>query len=223
MLLHDYGWRWRGRCLRSSKDCGDDTVCSVTHTTDGHGECIAKGEDIDGDGLLNETDFCNSGEGGKYDEDRDLIGDDCDKCPIASPPAMPDPDGDEVDSPCDPDPREPGDQIVVFEGFRDGIPTTWTKVGTWEHSGGEVIATTTGSVTASLTVALPLTTTKMAVLIQYGADAVDATAARTYMGLAARDLRPASNARRGSVASAPRPAAIRCRSNRTEARCPRRW
>src|SRR5262249_51042497 len=104
--------------------CDSNSTCSITHTDDGSGECLAKGEDIDNDGLPNEMDFCNAGQGGKYDEDRDLIGDDCDKCPIASPPANPDTDGDDVDAPCDPDSHEPGDQIVLFQGFRDGIPAT---------------------------------------------------------------------------------------------------
>ena len=183
--------------------CGSDSVCSVTHTSDGSGECIARGEDIDGDGLLNENDFCNAGPGGAYDEDRDLIGDDCDKCPIAKPPATPDPDGDEVDAPCDPDSREPGDRIVVFEGFRDGIPATWTKTGSWEQRGGDAVVTSTTEV--SLTTALPLTTSKMAVLIQYRVDAVDAGANSPYIGLVARDQRPASNA------------IVRCGSQRTTA------
>jgi hypothetical protein len=172
--------------------CGDDSVCSVTHTSDGGGECIAKGEDLDGDGLVNEMDFCNAGAGGQYDEDRDLIGDECDKCPIASPLANPDPDGDEVESPCDPDPREPGDRIVVFEGFRNGIPSTWAKTGTWEQRGGDAVATSTTEVT--LTTALPLTTTKMALLVQYRVDSLDAGQPTPFIGLVARDQRPASNA-----------------------------
>jgi hypothetical protein len=194
-----------GACTSGTKDgggegdtcdlstaCGDDSVCSVTHTSDGSGECIAKGEDLDGDGLLNEADYCNAGMGGAFDEDRDLIGDDCDKCPIAQPPTTPDPDGDDVDAPCDPDSREPGDRIVVFEGFRNGIPATWAKTGTWEQRGGDAVVTSTTEV--SLTTALPLTTSKMAVLIQYRVDAVDANATTPYVGLVARDQRPASNA-----------------------------
>ncbi|MFN0251600.1 MAG: hypothetical protein ACKV2T_32290 [Kofleriaceae bacterium] len=182
--------------------CGDTAVCSVTHTTDGSGECIAKGEDLDSDGLANEMDYCNASAGGQYDEDRDLIGDECDKCPIASPLANPDPDGDEVESPCDPDPREPGDRIVAFEGFRNGIPSTWAKTGTWEQRGGDAVATSTTEIT--LTTALPLTTTKMALLVQYRVDAVDAGQPTPYIGLVARDQRPASNAvvRCGSQRSA---------------------
>jgi hypothetical protein len=175
--------------------CDVNHACSITHTTDGSGECLAKGEDIDGDGLPNEMDFCNSSEGGQYDEDRDLIGDDCDKCPIASPRATPDPDGDDVESPCDPDPSEPGDRIVAFEGFRDVIPTSWTKTGTWEQLGGDAVATTTTTEVA-LTTVLPLSTSKMALLVQYRVDAVDLASVTPtpYIGLIARDLRPASNA-----------------------------
>lgn len=173
--------------------CNEESVCSVTHTSDGSGECVAKSGDLDGDGLPNETDYCNAGAGGEFDEDRDLIGDDCDKCPIAPPPSTPDPDGDDVDSPCDPDNREPGDQIVVFEGFRNGVPATWAKTGTWEQRGGDAVATG-GSTEVSLTTVLPLQTTKMALLIQYRVDAVDAAAGGSYIGLVARDQRPASNA-----------------------------
>lgn len=173
--------------------CGDSAVCSVTHTGDGSGECIAKGEDLDGDGLPNEMDFCNAGAGGAYDEDRDLIGDDCDRCPIAAPPSSPDPDGDDVDSPCDPDRSEPGDKIVVFEGFRDGIPAAWAKTGTWEQRGGDAVAMG-GATDVSLTTSLPMVTTKLAVHVQYRIDAVDAAAQTSYVGLVARDTRPASNA-----------------------------
>jgi hypothetical protein len=175
-------------------DCGPGLSCSITHNEDGTGECLPDAEDIDGDGLVNGEDYCNAGEGGQWDEDRDLIGDDCDRCPIA-PPEGTDPDNDEVDSPCDPDPREPGDKIVVFDGFRNGLPAAWTKTGAWTAEFGDAIVTPESpTAVATMTTGLPLVAQNIAVLVQYRIDDVDAAATRSYVGLVARDLRPASSA-----------------------------
>ena len=183
-----------GDACGALQPCGSGLACSVTHTDDNKvGECFAASGDIDGDGLTNDKDYCNAMPGGEYDEDRDLIGDICDRCPIAEPPDTADPDNDEVDSPCDPDPREPGDKIVVFEGFRNGIPNAWKKTGAWEQRGGDVVVTPDSSTAiAQLTTALPLVANNMAILVQYRIDAVDTAAARNYVGLVGRDERPAS-------------------------------
>src|ERR1700690_2834112 len=85
--------------------CASGGVCDYTLAAP---ICIDANADTDGDGLINAIDHCPDGPGGMYDEDGDGIGDDCDKCPIAKPPAVPDPDGDDVDSPCDPDPDTAG-------------------------------------------------------------------------------------------------------------------
>lgn len=179
-----------GPCSLEESDCGDG-VCNLT-TASGIGECIDADGDVDGDGLPNKMDFCNQGAGGQFDEDGDLIGDDCDRCPIARPLESPDPDGDMVDAPCDPDPSAPGDRIVVFEGFNTTIPSTWKSVGSWEMKGGEVLGTPPDNNTlATLTASLPLVTTKLAVLGSYRVDSVDMTAASSYVGVSAFDRRPA--------------------------------
>jgi hypothetical protein len=180
-----------GTC-NPTTDCADGSSCSITHTEDGSGECLADDGDIDADGLLNKEDYCNAGEGGQWDEDRDLIGDDCDRCPIA-PPEGADADDDEVDSPCDPDPGEPGDKIVVFDGFRNGLNPAWVKTGAWTAEFGDAIVTPDADSVATMTSALPLITQDLAVLVQYRIDEVPSVP-RSYVGLIARDNRPASSA-----------------------------
>src|ERR1700704_2572980 len=91
--------------------CDKGQICDMTAT--GGPECLEGSGDIDGDGIPNDKDFCEHMAGGAFDEDGDGIGDECDRCPIAKPPDKPDPDGDDVDSPCDPDPRMAGDKIVL--------------------------------------------------------------------------------------------------------------
>lgn len=179
-----------GPCSLEDPDCGSG-VCNLS-TPDGTGVCIDADGDIDGDGLPNSKDFCNQGPGGAYDEDGDLIGDECDPCPIARPTGAGDPDGDGVEAPCDPEPTVPGDQIVLFEGFNAGLPMSWKMTGSWEFRGGEVIGTPDATtVEPILTGSLPLVTTKVAVLGSYRVDAVDMTATSSYVGVTALDRRPA--------------------------------
>lgn len=183
-----------GEC-DATHDCDSGKVCSVTHDASGEGKCLDANGDIDNDGLQNGMDFCNSGPGGQYDEDRDLIGDDCDKCPIAPPRSQPDPDNDDVDFPCDPDPRTPGDKIAVFTGFRAGIPQTYKQTGQWTaNSGGDAVIMPDSTVTASLTTSLPLQSSNIAIYAGYRVNAVDTAAARSYVGVIAKDARPASSA-----------------------------
>ncbi|HEY4058529.1 MAG TPA: hypothetical protein VGM39_18075 [Kofleriaceae bacterium] len=183
-----------GEC-DASHDCKDGKVCSITHNADGVGECLDANGDVDNDGLQNSQDYCNSGPGGQYDEDRDLIGDDCDKCPIAAPPSTPDPDNDDVESPCDPDPRTPGDKIALFQGFRAGIPATYKQTGVWSaNSGGDAVITPDPGATATLTTSLPFQSSNIAIFASYRVNSVDATQGRNYVGLVAKDSRPASSA-----------------------------
>ena len=65
--------------------CGDGAICDLTDP-DGP-TCIDAAGDVDGDGIPNGNDFCEHAPGGAHDEDTDGIGDDCDPCPIAKPPA----------------------------------------------------------------------------------------------------------------------------------------
>jgi hypothetical protein len=119
--------------------CGDGAICDLTDP-DGP-TCIDAAGDVDGDGIPNGNDFCEHAPGGAHDEDADGIGDDCDPCPIAKPPASPDPDGDAVDSPCDPDPHTAGDTILLFDGFADGLGSSWTPTtpASWTAVGGELV------------------------------------------------------------------------------------
>ena len=121
--------------------CASGGVCDYTLAAP---ICIDANADTDGDGLINMIDHCPDGPGGMYDEDQDGIGDDCDKCPIAKPPAVPDPDGDDVDSPCDPDSDTPGDKILLFDGFNGAtLGSNWapdqTSIGAWTIEGGELV------------------------------------------------------------------------------------
>jgi len=65
--------------------CASGSICDLT---DPAGPvCISATGDLDGDGIPNGKDFCEHEAGGAHDEDNDGIGDDCDPCPIAKPPA----------------------------------------------------------------------------------------------------------------------------------------
>lgn len=170
--------------------CGGGQVCDLT--APGGAQCISREGDIDGDGIPNAMDFCHHKMGGKFDEDQDGMGDECDPCPIARPPAKPDTDGDAVDSPCDPDPAEPGDQISAFDGFNAGIPVGWRIEGPWQPRGGEIVITPTdASTTFSLSAPVPLSTPHVAVLAQYRVDSVDGAATQARVGVMASDRRPA--------------------------------
>ena len=174
----------------SLDDPCDEGVCNLS----GAGEpvCIESDGDLDGDGLPNKRDFCNQEPGGAFDEDGDGLGDQCDRCPIARPPATPDADGDEVDSPCDPDPVLPGDKIAVFEGFNDALPATWRKEGTWETRGGEAVFTSIDpNMVQSLTTTLPLAARHLAVLGSYRVDRLDPAASQNFAGVTVADRRPA--------------------------------
>lgn len=178
-----------GPCTVST-GCGDSQVCDLT--APGGAQCIARDGDLDGDGIPNAMDFCQHKAGGKFDEDQDGMGDECDPCPIAKPPATPDPDGDEVDRPCDPDPATPGDTIALFDGFNNGIPMGWKVEGPWEARGGEVlISPPEASTLFALSAPLPLSSKHVAVIAQYRVDTVDGAATQARVGVTALDRRPA--------------------------------
>ncbi len=171
--------------------CADGAVCDFT--AEMGPICVDADGDEDGDGLPNSKDFCQHQMGGAFDEDLDGYGDDCDRCPIAPPPATPDTDGDEVDSPCDPDASQPGDRIVVFDGFNGGaLPTNWKATPGWTFQGGEAkIDPVSPTDVATLTAPLSLVSTKIAILAKYRVDRVSTGATESAASVIGVDRRPA--------------------------------
>ena len=189
LVLAGCGADLGGPCS-ATEPCSEG-VCDLTNP--GGGECVDADGDGDGDGIPNKRDFCQHEMGGEYDEDLDGLGDICDACPIAPPPAQPDSDGDEVDSPCDPDPSTKGDTIVLFDGFNGGaLPMGWKSTMAWTFQGGEAIATP-GSPTAveTMSAPLPLVSSHIAVLARWRVDRVDAAATENAVRVTALDIRPA--------------------------------
>jgi hypothetical protein len=163
--------------------CNNDGICNLSGS--GDPVCIEKEGDIDNDGLLNKSDFCNQKAGGQFDEDGDGVGDDCDACPIARPPTRPDTDTDGVDSPCDPEPSMDGNQVVLFEGFNGALPASAVKEGgTWEVRGGEAIFTATDpNKDGNLSVPLKSTSRHLAVQASYRVDQLDPGATQNRAGV----------------------------------------
>ncbi|HEY4239151.1 MAG TPA: hypothetical protein VGM88_05020 [Kofleriaceae bacterium] len=165
--------------------CDSSEVCDMTDPAGP--TCIDADGDVDGDGIPNGEDFCEHMAGGAHDEDGDGIGDECDACPIAPPPPTPDLDGDKVDRPCDPDPDSPGDEIVAFAGFEDGIPSNWTATSGWTTEDGFAVVHA-GATPEKLNFGLPYFTTHTAILTAYTVDDTDGNAQVAVYG---SDIRPA--------------------------------
>jgi hypothetical protein len=167
-----------GPC-KSDRSCDSGQICDQT---DPSGPvCLDVNGDLDGDGIANGKDFCEHLAGGAFDEDGDGIGDECDLCPIAKPPAKSESDGDAVDAPCDPDSSKAGDKIVLFNGFNAmpaNLPNGWTV------QGGEAIFTPPDPSAVgklSFTVAVP--SNHMAIQIAYRIDSVAAGVTQAYAGV----------------------------------------
>jgi len=175
--------------------CATGGVCDYT-AVDGP-ICIDAEADTDGDGLINAIDHCPNVPGGLYDEDNDGIGDDCDKCPIAPPPAVPDPDGDDVDSPCDPDPNTPGDHILFFDGFQgSALGSAWIAAGDptlWTPEGGELVVDSDVPAEQYLTINVA-PQPNFAVETSYRVDELETSATTHTVATRALDSRPAGTA-----------------------------
>jgi hypothetical protein len=172
--------------------CGEGSVCDFT--AEGGPVCISAEGDLDGDGIPNDQDFCQHAPGGRYDEDQDGIGDDCDRCPIAPPPDVPDSDGDSVDAPCDPAPNEPGDEILLFDGFAaPGLDPRWTPTtpSAWSVPGGEAIVKLDTIGTQEYLVTTVVGKNAIAIDASYRVDKVETSSAQHLVGVYANDPRPA--------------------------------
>ncbi|HEX5060760.1 MAG TPA: hypothetical protein VFV99_15435 [Kofleriaceae bacterium] len=182
-----------GPCSLDSA-CSDGEVCDFT--AEGGPICISADGDVDNDGIPNGEDFCEHAMGGRYDEDKDGVGDDCDKCPIAPPRDTPDSDGDGVESPCDPAPTEPGDEIIFFDGFNGALSADWKAMtpAAWTGGDGEVTANLSAVATEdSLSRVVP-GKTNVAVEIGYKVDRVENSSPRHMVAVYADDPRPAGTA-----------------------------
>jgi hypothetical protein len=130
--------------------CSDNPTGSVDAPPSNPADAQPDGSpsvDSDGDGLLDNVDNCRMKPNpGQENEDGDAFGDVCDPCPPfadANPPIDGDSDG--VSDACDPRPTQPGDTIVLFEGFRT-LPTTgWFTRGTWSVANGSVTVDSMGA------------------------------------------------------------------------------
>jgi len=140
----------------SCRQVGADFSC-----TDGDGTGSGSNHplaDTDQDGVIDLVDNCVAiPNAGQADEDLDLRGDACDNCPPYLNLGQRDSDGDGVGDDCDPRPSTAGEKLALFEGFAGGIPSTWTRIGSWSAAAGAAIAQPTGI--SSVTLVVPYTST----------------------------------------------------------------
>ena len=178
-----------GGTCSSTAPCGEGAICDLTDPAGP--TCIDAAGDLDGDGIANGKDFCEHEAGGAHDEDNDGVGDDCDACPVAKPPATPDTDGDEVDAPCDPDPSTAGDTILLFEGFNDALGSNWTATtpGAWVVQGGELVVSNVAS--QDYLRANVAEVQHLAIEASYRIDKIETTATTHLVAVHAHDPRPA--------------------------------
>lgn len=106
---------------------------------DGHGDAAIP--DLDGDGVPDATDRCPTVADDQHDEDGDLVGDACDNCPTVANPdqanvgeTMAGAAADGAGDACDPFPRRPGNDIVLFESFANPSPLWTVDGGAWSFA-----------------------------------------------------------------------------------------
>jgi len=182
-----------GPCSVTST-CSDGEICDFT--AEGGPICISTDGDLDGDGLPNGKDFCQHAMGGAFDEDGDGFGDECDSCPIAAPRDTPDPDGDAVESPCDPAPTEPGDELLFFDGFGGGLSAEWkpTTASAWTAADGEVAVNLSAVPGQDFLQRNVNGKSNVAIQAGYKVDRVENSATRHLVAVYANDPRPAGTA-----------------------------
>lgn len=112
--------------------------------------------DRDGDSVADCTDNCpDVANREQYDEDGDNRGDACDVCPGDVDDGA-DTDGDKVGDACDPNPTQPTEHLVLFEGFHEGVPSGWRDQGIWRQVGDDISAESGDGLVNALTLVDPL-------------------------------------------------------------------
>ena len=114
---------------------------------------------------------------GDYDEDGDLVNDDCDPCPQDAETTDVDSDGDHIGDICDPDPNDNRTYLVTFDGFRDD--RHYSASPGFYHSNGQYLQSLANPNTrAQLGIAETHQTTLDAIV-----DAIGFTGMGTYAGV----------------------------------------
>ena len=130
-----------GDTCPAGQRCDVDGRCrSVTLDAGADAEIDAPVTDLDGDGVLNESDNCPMiGNAAQRDHDSDAVGDACDNCPHAANPMQETAlDGDLVGDACDPD-NTRTDTFVYFEGFYDAAPSGWVLPNGFSVQNGKLV------------------------------------------------------------------------------------
>jgi hypothetical protein len=136
-------------------------------------------DDVDGDGVPNASDNCPAiANPTQANEDGDPLGDVCDPCPPYA--DNTDTDGDGVGDLCDPNPGAAGDQLVLFEGFSDGIPASWVNMGGWTASNGNAQIVSSDGAIAYLGPPLPAATARGTATAAVVADQLFGTAGKAF-------------------------------------------
>jgi hypothetical protein len=92
-----------------------------------------------------------------HDEDEDGFGNACDLCPADHDNGN-DGDQDFVGDACDPDPSDPGDHLVLFDGFDTNTNPWMIASGDWHLDGGAFVQTTASDARVALPIAAEMPT-----------------------------------------------------------------
>ena len=112
------------RQLLGLEDIPVDARTTDTNNSEHDAYIMPLPDDMDADGIKDEVDNCPTGPNAdQANEDGDAFGDVCDPCPIDT--NNTDTDGDGVGDACDPHPAAIGDKLLIFEGFKTGVPAGW--------------------------------------------------------------------------------------------------
>src|SRR4030095_16469572 len=106
-------------------------------------------------------------------------------------------DGDMVDAPCDPAPTEPGDTILFFDGFGNGLSADWkpTTPGAWTVANGELTANLAAVGEQDYLKHNVIGKSNIAVQTAYKVDRVENSATNHVVAVYADDPRPAGTSK----------------------------